>query len=258
MYWNRVPPKPRRNGLIVGVCVGVVVVLSIGIFGVSEALVSAEHRGGAAGTSGYTTFTGPSGLPLREAQPWGPVCQPIVFSVGKDVPADVYAQIVSVVNEARTAGLDVTVEDRSSNWRTDSLWYPLELQGDPATLQSAGIRTVGIFVNNGAYPLLNTGQPEHVGLTWTVVPDSDGQHDDLTGAQATLQMKTLAGDAAAQRHAMRYIVALTQGIAGSSRSDSGLKTGTTRDSFSKKDISAMKIMSGCDDAPDATVEHSPI
>ncbi|HEY5049902.1 MAG TPA: hypothetical protein VII50_03310 [Acidothermaceae bacterium] len=71
-------------------------------------------------------------------------------------------------------------------------------------------------------------------------------------------MALLAGDAARQRHTARGIMALTQGISGSSWSDSGLRSGSTRDSCSPKDIAAMKNVSGCHEALAGVVEHSPI
>lgn len=246
-YWSPVPPKRKRTGLIVGICVGVVV-LVMGVVGVGAFLVSA--RLDAAGTPGYSTFSGPAGKPLPVGRPWGRACQPIVLAADQDVPAGAYAQIVAVVNEARAGGLDVTVEDRSFNWHPDSLYYP------PGTT-SANVQEVDISINLDAPTRLKNGQPGHVSLGWEASRDPDGKHEVMTGAQGTLQMVTLTGDAIGQRSAARFIVALGEGIAGSDRSDSGLKAGAARDSFSAKDIAAMKKMSGCGDAPDSVVEHIP-
>ncbi|HEY5050230.1 MAG TPA: hypothetical protein VII50_04970 [Acidothermaceae bacterium] len=250
-FWGPPPPQPRRTGLVVGICIGVVVLLVIGFVGARAFLVAVTHGRDIAGAPGYVTFSGPTGNPFPVGRPFGQACQPIRFTVEAHVPDDVYAQVVTVVNEARADGLDVTLEDRSFLWKPDSLYYP------PGTT-SADVQRVGIFVNNGSPELLSNGQPAHVILGYDASPDADGKHDDLVGPQGTLQMGTVAGDAVGQRRAVREIIALTQGVAGSSRSDSGLGSGSTLDSFSPQDIATMKKMSGCNDAADSVVEHSPI
>jgi hypothetical protein len=247
MYWGPAPPTPRRTGPIIGICVALTVVLAVGTVGV-QAFVAASHARNIAGSPGYSTFTGPSGKPFPVGRPWGKACQPIRFTVDGQVPDDVYQQIAGMVDVARLAGLDVTIEDRSFMWHPDSLYYP------PGTT-SADVQRVGIFVSNGPAPLLSNGQPEHVDLRYDTSRDPDGQHEDMVAAQGTLQMATLTGDPAGQRLAMRYIIALTQGVSGSSLRYSGLRNGSTQENFSLADVAAMKHMSGCGDAPDAVVEH---
>jgi len=189
-------------------------------------------------------------MPFPVGRPWGRACQPIRFTVEEHVTDDVYAQVVTVVNEARTDGLDVTMEDRTFMWKPDSLYYA-------AGMTSADTQRVGIFANTGS-AILSDGQPLHVQRGWDASPDPDGRHEDMTTAQGVLQMETLAGDDAGQRRAVREIVALTEGVAGSTRSDTGLGSASTRDSFSPSDIAAMKKMSGCGNAPAAIVEHTSI
>jgi len=58
------------------------------------------------GAHGYSTFKGPAGKPMAVGQPWRQLCEPIVFSVAKDVPQSVYDQIEHVVTEARDFGVD--------------------------------------------------------------------------------------------------------------------------------------------------------
>jgi hypothetical protein len=70
-------------------------------------------------------------------------------------------------------------------------------------------------------------------------------------------MATLAGDPAGEQRALDFIIALTQGVSGSTTSFSGLSSGSTQDHFSLADLAAMKHMSGCGDAPDSVVEHIP-
>jgi hypothetical protein len=251
MHRAPVPPKRRGTGVTVAISIGVAVLMLLGVVGVRAVIVTVTHGHDIAGSPGYAGFTGPTGKSFTVGRPYGQACQPIRFTVEEHVPDAVYAQVVSVVNEARADGLDVTLEDRSFAWKPDSLYYP------PGAT-SAGVLRVGIFVNNGVAPVLSNGQPEHVNLGYDASPDADGKHDDLVGPQGTLQMETLAGDVVGQRRAVREIIALTQGIAGSNRSDTGLGSASTRDSFSPSDIAAMKNMSGCGDAPASIVEHSPI
>ncbi|HZV25840.1 MAG TPA: hypothetical protein VFG00_06090 [Acidothermaceae bacterium] len=245
------PPKRRRTGLIAGISVSVVVLALLGFVGARAFLAAATHGRDIAGAPGYVTFSGPTGNSFPVGRPFGHACQPIRFTVEEHVTDAVYAQVVSVVNEARADGLDVTLEDRTFAWKPDSLYYP-------AGTTSAGVLRVGIFANTGAPNMLSNGQPAHVILGYDASPDADGKHDDMVGPQGTLQMETLAGDVVGQRRAVREIIALTQGVAGSTRSDTGLGSASTRDSFSPTDIAAMKNMSGCGNAPTTVVEHTPI
>jgi hypothetical protein len=252
MYWGPVAPKPRRTGLVVGISIGVAVVLFLGIAGVRAFVATVVSGRNIAGAHGYVTFNGPQGKPLPVGRPWGQACQPVRFTVEEHVPDDVYAQVVSVVNEARADGLDVTLEDRSFNWAPSSLYYPAGKTADD-------VQRVGIFANTGPAALFSDGQPEHVKLGWDASTDADGKHEDMTDAQGELQLATIGGDPVAERHAVRDIIALTQGVAGSSSSASGLSNGPTApDNFSAADIAAMKHMSGCNDAAAAVVEHTPV
>ena len=251
MHRTPLPRKPRRAGLIAGIAIAVVVLLGIGFVGARAFLVTVTHGRDIAGSPGYVSFTGPTGKSFAVGRPFGQACQPIRFTVEEHVPDSVYAQVVSVVNEARADGVDVTVENRSFAWKPDSLYYP------PGTT-STGVLRVGIFLNVGSPTPLSNGHPAHVILGYDASPDADGKHDDLVGPQGTLQMQTLAGDVVGQRRAVREIIALTQGVAGSNRTDSGLGSGSTRDGFSLADIAAMKNMSGCNNAPASVVEHTSI
>lgn len=252
MYWGQ--PKPRRTGLIVGVCAGAVVLLFVGILVVPAVLVGKQNhvaQNVSVGTGAYGTFDGPTGKPFPTGRPWGVACQPVRLTVEEHVPDDVYAQVVTVVKEARADGIDVTMEDRSFTWSTGSLYYPTGMTAD-------NVQRVGVFVHSGAAVVTSNGQPEHVKLGWDATLDADGQHEDMTDAQGELQMTILAGDAVGQRRAVREIIALAQGVSGTNDSGSGLGPGSTHDGFSAADISAMKEMSGCGNAPASVVEHSPI
>jgi hypothetical protein len=253
-YWSPVPPKRSRTGLIVGVCAGAVALLVVGVLVVPALLVRNQThvaQSESASLGAYTTFDGPTGKPFPTGRPWGVACQPVRLTVEEHVPDDVYAQVVTVVKEARADGINVTVEDRTFSWNTGSLYYPAGMTPD-------NVQRVGIFVNNGAPDVTSDGQPEHVKLGWDATLDADGQHEDMTDAQGELQMANLTGDAVGQRRAVREVIALTQGVSGTNDSGSGLGPGSTHDGFSAADIGAMKQMSGCGDAPASVVEHSPI
>jgi hypothetical protein len=190
------------------------------------------------GATGYYTFTGPLGRPLAVGRPWGKRCQPIRFTANANVPYDVYQQIVAVVHEARAVGIDVTVESRTFWWQPESLHYP-------AGMTPSDVKRVPFFAHFTPAPTLSNGRPERVGLGWDASADPDGHHEDITYAQAILQMSVLAGDRLAQRRAVRQAIAMTQGIMRTSRTDSGIRSGTTVDAFSSLDIAAMRLMSGC-------------
>jgi hypothetical protein len=190
------------------------------------------------GAPGYSTFTGPRGKPLAVGRPWGEPCQPIRFTVEEHVPDWVYAQVATVIAEARSDGIDVTVETRRFMWSPASLYY---VKGQ----SPASTERVGIFARDELPPQLLNGKLEHINLGWDARLDRDGRHEDLTLAQGDLWMQVLDGHPKAVRRAIRQLVAMTQGIIRTSRQDSGIASGTNIDRFTPADIAAMKQMSGC-------------
>lgn len=230
-------PASRRRRLV-GVFATVVLSLAIVGAGVWLAHRRAEAARTIAGAPGYHTFGGPRGKPLPLGRPWGRPCQPIRFAVDRHVPDAAYAQIAAVVREARRGGLDVTLESRSFAWSPSSLYY---LDGQ----SPADVVEVGIFPGEGTPPRHSKRRPEHIRLGWDAQLDPDGRHETLTLAQGDLWLKSVSGDPLALRRAIRQLVALTQGIIGTSWSDSGLASDSTVDRFTAADIAAMKRMSGC-------------
>lgn len=212
--------------------------LTLGGFGVVLPLMLRGPDFAIAGASGYSTFAGPHGKPLAIGRPWGEPCQPIRFNVDESVPAWVYAQVASVVQEARSDGIDVTLENRRFLWRPASLYY-LDGQTPASTVR------VAIFAQNGAPPRFADGQPEHINLGWDARLDRGGQHEDLTLVQGELWMQTLSQHPQAVRRAIRQLVAMTQGIIRTDRHDSAIAEGTGLDHFTAADVAAMKRMSGC-------------
>lgn len=190
------------------------------------------------GAPGYVTFAGPDGKPLRAGQPWGRPCQPIRFAVMPSVPGPLYRQIALVVRQARYDGIDVTLDSRGGNWSPRSLYYI-----DGQSPQSLVLLPIG--ATGKAPPLLSDGYHEHINIGWNARPDPDGRHDDLMFVQGVLWLKTLKGHPRLVRHAARQLIAMTQGISGSTRSDSSLPDWSSIDGFTRADIAAMRLMSGC-------------
>jgi hypothetical protein len=154
--------------------------------------------------AGYLTFGGPHGKSLAVGRPWGRPCRPVRLAVEQSVPDWVYGQVAVVVDEARQAGLDVTLETRAFTWRTGSLYYrPGE--GVPDVVR------VPVFADKGRPPLLDGKRMERVRLGWDAVLDRDRRHEYVTSESAQLHLVALRDDPVAARRALRFLIALTQG-----------------------------------------------
>jgi hypothetical protein len=271
MSYNVTPSGPRppatSTGLVIAGISGAVVVLLVAVGlavnvakHVHDVLPSAHavatlprtpsstSSRNAAALRHYEAPLGTHGLPLTAGQPWGRTCQPVRITVEEHVPGSVYAQIVAVVNQARHDGIDITMENRSFLWRPKSLYYPVGVS-------PADVVRVGVFASNATSLMMSNGQPQRLRLGWDTALQPGGQNENLVDAQGSLQLAALSGPAA-QRTAVRQIIALTQGIVATNSRRSGITTGTTRDAFSRADISAMKAMSGCGRAVQSTVAHT--
>ena len=226
---------PRTRPLVVTLAVVLpVVVAALGLW-----VSLSEHRARAInGASGYERPGGPHGKPLAVGRPWGRACQPIRFTVEEHVPDWVYVQAAGVVEQARRAGVDVTIETRQFMWNPSSLYY--EDGQSPATT-----RRVAIFAHDETPPRLANGDPERIELGWDARVDADGQHEDFTDVQGKLWMQSIGNDPERVRLAIRQLIAMTQGIVSTNRHDSGIARGSTVDGFTARDIAAMKVMSGC-------------
>lgn len=189
-----------------------------------------------AGASGYTTYTGESGHALAAGRPWGSACEPVVFSA-RHLPADVYLQARTVVEEARRDGVDVAIDDN------DGRWFPDELM--PPGLSDAQVRFVPVFADASSSPVLGDGRPEHVDFGWDTHQSADGRHDVLSDLQATLYLKPPRRTPFAVRHATRLLVGYAEGIGNSTAPGSGLAPDGSVDGFSAGDLAAIGRMSGC-------------
>jgi hypothetical protein len=261
------PPPPTRTGFgqifgIVGAVLGLLIAAGLAV-NVAKRIQQHSVHGVAAvpNTTGsispqtaaairnYYAPRGKHGLPLAVGEPWGRMCQPVRISVEEHVPNPVYKSIVAVVNQARHDGIDITMENRSFLWRPASLYYL-------PWFSPASVERIGIFASNAPPRLLSNGQPERLALGWDTAMQPDGQSERLLSMQGTLELAPLSGHPAALRTAIRQFIALTQGIVATDSPGSGIITGTTTDAFSQPDIAAIKAMSGCGSAAQATVAHT--
>jgi hypothetical protein len=234
-------PTIRRRHRLLATLLTVVLPLSAAGIGVAWLIHHRRPSRPIAGAPGYRTFGGPHGKPLAIGRPWGRPCQPIRFTVEEHVPDWVYTQVDAVVAEARRDGIDVTLETRSFAWSPTSLYYARGQS--PAT-----VARVAIFAKDGSPPRLSDGGVEHIRLGWDARVDADGRHEDVTYADGRLWMQALAAAPQAVRRSIRQLVALTQGIIGTSSAGSGIARNTAVDRFSSADVAAMRLMSGCGDA----------
>lgn len=208
--------------------VAVVAYVAGGNLGLSSARLAV------AGASGYSTATGPHGHPFAVGSPWGHPCEPIRLTAASDVPPAVYTQLATIVAEARRAGLNVVLEDRHFRWDATALRYP-------PGIGPADVPRVPVFADDDPPPSGNHSEAFRLG--WDT--RDTGSHEALTYVQARLHLRMIGADPAAERTALRRIVAFTQGISRTTRSDSGLYAGTTYDEFTPADVHAMLLMSGC-------------
>ncbi|MGH2874203.1 MAG: hypothetical protein ACRDL5_17285 [Solirubrobacteraceae bacterium] len=154
------------------------------------------------------------------------------------MPGPLYRQIALVVRQARHDGIDVALDGRGGSWSPRSLYYI-----DGQSPKSLVLLPIG--ATDKVPPLLSDGYPEHILIGWDTSPDADGRHDDLTFVQGVLWLKALDGHPQLVRHAIRQLIAMTQGVSGSTRSDSSIPDRSSIDRFTRADIAAMRSMSGC-------------
>lgn len=190
------------------------------------------------GAPGYFTASGPLGEPFPVERPWGVRCEPVLLTVNTEVPDGDYQQLATVVAEARGYGLDIALASRNFKWYPGTVSYP-----PGVTVKD--VPEVPVLSDDKSVPRLPDGEPARIELSWDAKPDPDGRNEDVTCEQATLHLLALHDNARIERTVFRQIVAFTQGVGSTDLSGSGLNRDTTLDSFSAKDISAMKLMSGC-------------
>lgn len=224
----------RRTKVAINVVSIVVVVLPLAIAGWLYLHPRTHPINGA---HGYFTAAGPHGKAFAVGRPWGTPCQPVLFQVTPGVSDEVYRQLVTVVDEAHADGLNVTTEDRSYRWQLQAVTIP---PGEPPS----ALPQVAVDVRTGTPPRLSSGRRERVGFGWNARVDGDGHHEDLTYFDAHLYLQALP-DPAAQRTALREVVAFAEGVSRTTAADSGMRHGATRDSFSPSDVHALRVMSGC-------------
>jgi hypothetical protein len=167
--------------------------------------------------------------------------------MASEVPGWIAVQVATVVDEARRDGIDVAAQTSTEGWDPTSLYYPVGLT-------SADVALVAVFVDSESSRLSN-GDPERLNIGWDAAQTPGGDHEYLVRLQGVLHLPALDGDGLATRRAVRQLVAFSQGVSSSSVDGSGIKRGSTVDAFSARDVDAMKLMSGCGDAPASTVSR---
>lgn len=236
----RIASRRARQLRVVAVYASLVLIAVGGVLGHQRA--EARKIDGA---SGYRTFTGPRGKVPITGRPWGLSCQPVLLTPGEEVPVWVDVQVAAVVEEARRDGIDVGLRTSTDVWDPASLYYPVGLT-------AADVALVGIFVDSES-PRLSNGDPERLNIGWDTASTPDGVHEYLVRVQGVLHLPALTNDGPATRRAVRQLIAFTQGVDSSTVDGSGIKSRSTVDAFSERDVAAMKLMSGCGDAPASTV-----
>jgi hypothetical protein len=186
---------------------------------------------------GYSTFGGEHGLPLAVGRPWGQPCKPIRFAAARNVPDWVYAQLADTVGQARRDGLDVTMESRRFYWHPNKLYY----LGDESPKTTV---LVGIYAKYKVRPRPANGTLGHSGIGWDTRVDHDLSHEDITTIYGVLVMQRIV--AKTVRAAARRLIAMTQGVGGTTRPDSAITRASIDNNFTPGDINAMKRASGCD------------
>lgn len=191
------------------------------------------------GAPGYNAIFGPHGYPLAVGHPWGRPCRPILFKATPEVPDWAYSQIAKVVEQARAAGIDVTLENRSGEWNPNALYYR-DSQSDKT------VALINVYATAAKPPHLSSGGPEHIGLDYYAALDADGTSSEhLTSGSGELRLRVLGGHPELVRRSIRQLIAMTQGVMTPTQGVSGMSDETTADRFTAADVSAMLKMSGC-------------
>jgi hypothetical protein len=243
---------------IAGMTIGIAaLVLSLIVVGIFAGLIGTGSLPGIqsqptaiAGAPGYWTTTGPMGLPFEVGRPWGAPCQPIVFDIYGTMPTPQVTLIEQAIQSARALGLDVTYA------YPDNKWYPSTLY--PPGQTNTSVQLVNIIPSEQwPSPVDDFGFHEHIQFGWDARVSANGKHEVLTDLTATLFVHAVAGDPQSTERAVRELIALSVGVAGSSTTDSTIASGNTATRFSNRDINAMKRMSGCTFEPTTTPLPSP-
>ncbi len=124
---------------------------------------------GIPGAPGYSTFTGPLGGPMQVGRPWGKACQPVLFDVAANMPLPIYADVATVVGQARADGVDVTMINLANKFDAGILYPPGQ--------SYSSVKLVHIYVATGSAAIEADGHREHIDLGWDARPAPDGEHE---------------------------------------------------------------------------------
>lgn len=183
----------------------------------------------------YGTFTGSHGDPPPPGRPWvNSQCKPIRLAAGRRVPAWAYQQMARVVDEARTDGIDVTLDSRDGSWNPKSLYY-----------QHGQSPTSAAVVPVGATDAKPSKTQSHIKIGWDTQLTSHGKNEQFTHVTGQLWLRVIAGQGLSLRRAIRQLIALTEGVSGTNLRGSAIANLSTTDHFTLQDIAAMLQNSGC-------------
>ncbi len=169
--------------------------------------------------------------------PWGSPCRPVVVALDGKAPREMVRQAKKVVREARAAGLAITA---ATSKQLD----------DKLAKASGEVGLVRVKAKDGEPATLPNGAPLAYQLKAKATPADDPELHHLTDVTAKVYLRTIDGDAALLRKAMRAIVASAEGLDPSADgADSGLtlRVEDAADQFSADDVAALRAMSGCED-----------
>lgn len=216
-----------------------VCLLSVAVVAGRTLPAGASDRSGRSipGAPGYTTYYGEHGEPIAVGHPWGTPCQPVRFDVADGVAPDLRAQISAVVSETRRNGINVTLNDGSIGLPTAPVY-------DPPGVMRYDLVDVWVATDEAPASRLPDGRPEQLRGTYGSRRAGAGR-EIFSGMHGTIHLATVGADPMLQRVAMRELVAMSQGVDSGPRGRTGMRTGTTLDSFSTEDVAAMRLMSGC-------------
>ena len=187
---------------------------------------SAPSPTGSPALAGYPVLNGNAGFPVAVGRPWGTPCASITMTAAPGAPESLRSRLREVIAEAAAGGVPVLAVGSAPDGR------PLQ--------------TVQVAAETSLSPVLPDGRPQQVLWFFTTTLDAANRSETIRAMSTTVYLRA-TGDAAAQRRALRTLLARSFGLAGSTRPGSGLaeELSATVDAFSASDLTALRAMSGC-------------
>ena len=204
----------------------------------------AEERRLSTGVPGYSTLIGVNGKRIKYGEPLGGPCLPVLVRVDANVPDIAYAELVTVVAEARNAGINIAVETRNH----------------AAPPQSGPVQTVSIRAQAEGGAKKANGEPARHSIGYTSRLNLDGETEYLVEVSDTLFLSRIGNSPQAYRQVFRKFVGFTTGVYDTEFERSALSNDdeSAADQFSIMDVMAMRMMSGCGGANESDETGVPV